>query len=79
MEEEEVAPIVDADPFGQNLLETKDPLVEALKYLRPLEKAAPGQVSTWLLSFEIAVRRSAFLSSHFSSGIVLILFYFPDF
>lgn len=68
VEEEEIpAPIVDQDPVGEVLLQTKEPLVQALKFLKPLEKAAPGMIDTWLLSFEVAIRRgeSRFVSSLF--------------
>lgn len=61
-EEEVVAPVVDLDPVGELLLQTKEPLVQALKFLRPLEKAAPEQVQTWVLSYEVAIRRG--LSFH---------------
>lgn len=59
-EEEVVAPVVDKDPVGELLLQTKEPLVQALKFLRPLEKAAPDQVQTWVLSYEVAIRRGLF-------------------
>lgn len=48
--------------MGKLLLETKEPLAQALKILRPLEKSAAGRVSTWLLSYEVAIRRRTLLS-----------------
>ncbi|CEQ41002.1 SPOSA6832_02667, partial [Sporobolomyces salmonicolor] len=48
---------VDADPQGLKLLATETPLDDALKFLKPLERARPREVQTWVLSFEVALRR----------------------
>ncbi|KAI5478629.1 hypothetical protein MNV49_004771 [Pseudohyphozyma bogoriensis] len=63
-EEDEVPPpAVDQDPSGDKLLATKEPLDEALKFLKPLEKVAAGNVGTWLISFEVAIRREKYLQA----------------
>lgn len=55
--------VVDSDPLGEKLFQTKTPLEEALKALKPLEKAAPNDINTWLLSYQVAIRRGKSLSS----------------
>ncbi|KAK4702781.1 N-alpha-acetyltransferase 15/16, NatA auxiliary subunit, partial [Phenoliferia sp. Uapishka_3] len=62
-EDETPAPIIDADPNGDKLLATTKPLDAALTFLRPLEKAAGGFLETWLLSFEVAIRREKYLQA----------------
>lgn len=62
-EEEVVPPVVDLDPRGDELLQTKTPLEEALKFLKPLEKAASANIGTWVLSFEVAIRREKYLQA----------------
>lgn len=49
--------VVDADPLGEILLATKDPLGEAIKWLKPLEKCAPKNEGVWELSYEVNLRR----------------------
>ncbi|KAL8280686.1 hypothetical protein RQP46_007009 [Phenoliferia psychrophenolica] len=64
VDEDEVVPvIVDQDPNGDKLLATETPLDVALTFLRPLEKAAGGEVGTWVLSFEVAIRREKYLQA----------------
>jgi len=48
--------IVDEDPNGDLLLK-KDPLEEAKKYTAILTKNAPRRFSTWILSYDVAMRR----------------------
>mmetsp|Transcript_3344 Transcript_3344/g.4470 ORF Transcript_3344/g.4470 Transcript_3344/m.4470 type:complete len:260 (+) Transcript_3344:259-1038(+) len=48
--------VVDPDPFGKELLQ-KDPLEEAKKYSAILSKYAPNSIKTWLLQYDVAVRR----------------------
>ncbi|GAA5962657.1 hypothetical protein JCM21900_006758 [Sporobolomyces salmonicolor] len=65
-EEEAPAPLnvyVDADPQGLKLLATETPLDDALKFLKPLERARPREVQTWVLSFEAALRRGKYLDA----------------
>jgi len=59
-EEEEDAPApaaVDEDPVGAKLLREKKPLAEAARWLAPLEKLARDDVQTWVLSFEVHLRK----------------------
>lgn len=52
--------VFDPDPRGLELIKTDEPLVEALKFLRPLQKEAGAELDTWLLTYEVAIRRSEF-------------------
>lgn len=55
------AVVVDLDPLGELLLATKEPLVEAIKWLRPLEQSAQSSPVTWQLSYEVNIRRGKYL------------------
>lgn len=57
------APVVDLDPLGEALLETKTPLDAATKWLKPLETCAKGSEGTWELSFEVNIRRGTLSAS----------------
>jgi peptide alpha-N-acetyltransferase len=46
----------DTDPDGKELM-LKDPLEEANKYSVMLAAHAPGQLSTWMLRYDVAIRR----------------------
>lgn len=48
----------DPDPLGNELVQTKDPLKEALKYLTPMLAHTPQNIEVQLLGFEVYVRRS---------------------
>jgi len=48
---------VDDDPDGKELLKSKVPLDEARNYSAILSKHAPGKVSTWILQFDVSMRR----------------------
>ncbi|PIA65249.1 hypothetical protein AQUCO_00100614v1 [Aquilegia coerulea] len=52
---------VDLDPNGTKLLEVEDPLLEATKYLKLLQKNSSESLETHLLSFEINMRRQKVL------------------
>ncbi|KAE8718414.1 E3 ubiquitin-protein ligase [Hibiscus syriacus] len=52
---------VDADPYGEKLLKTEDPLSEATKYLKLLRKHSPDSLETHLLSFEVNMRKQKIL------------------
>ncbi|KAA8541840.1 hypothetical protein F0562_022992 [Nyssa sinensis] len=52
---------VDPDPHGEKLLQVEDPLLEATKYLRLLQKHSPDFLETHLLAFEIHMRRQKIL------------------
>ncbi|XP_076902750.1 N-terminal acetyltransferase A complex auxiliary subunit NAA15-like [Bidens hawaiensis] len=52
---------VDPDPHGEKLLQIEDPLVEAGKYLKLLQKHSSDYLETHLLSFEINMRKEKIL------------------
>ncbi|XP_062103949.1 N-terminal acetyltransferase A complex auxiliary subunit NAA15-like [Humulus lupulus] len=52
---------VDPDPHGEKLLQVEDPLLEATKYLKFLQKNSPDSLETHLLSFEVNVRKQKVL------------------
>ncbi|MED6120077.1 N-alpha-acetyltransferase 16, NatA auxiliary subunit [Stylosanthes scabra] len=52
---------VDPDPHGEKLLQVEDPLSEATKYLKLLQKNSPNSLETHLLAFECYTRRNKIL------------------
>ncbi|KAL5576384.1 hypothetical protein UlMin_018083 [Ulmus minor] len=48
---------VDPDPHGEKLLQVEDPLSEATKYLKLLQKNSPDSLETHLLAFEVNFRK----------------------
>ncbi|XP_074275958.1 N-terminal acetyltransferase A complex auxiliary subunit NAA15 [Silene latifolia] len=48
---------VDPDPHGEKLLQVEDPLMEATKYLKLLQKNSSDSLETHLLSFEVNMRK----------------------
>ncbi|KAL1551466.1 N-alpha-acetyltransferase 16, NatA auxiliary subunit [Salvia divinorum] len=52
---------VDPDPHGEKLLQVEDPLVEATKYLKLLQKHSSDSLQTHLLSFEVNMRKQKIL------------------
>ncbi|MBA0745386.1 hypothetical protein Gogos_007963 [Gossypium gossypioides] len=52
---------VDPDPYGEKLLKTDDPLSEATKYLKLLQKNSSDSLETHLLSFEVNIRKQKIL------------------
>ncbi|KAB1218605.1 N-alpha-acetyltransferase 16, NatA auxiliary subunit [Morella rubra] len=52
---------VDPDPHGEKLLQIEDPLLEATKYLKLLQKNSPDSLETHLLSFELNMRKQRIL------------------
>lgn len=51
----------DPDPFGKTLLETKEPLKDAMKFLGPLLECSPRQVEAQCVGFEVYLRRKKYL------------------
>ncbi|KAK5212997.1 hypothetical protein LTR41_001945 [Exophiala xenobiotica] len=51
----------DPDPFGKTLVETKEPLKDAMKFLTPLLECAPQLVEAQCVGFEIYLRRRKYL------------------
>ncbi|KAG4955373.1 hypothetical protein JHK85_041753 [Glycine max] len=52
---------VDPDPCGEKLLQVEDPLLEATKYLKLLQKNSPDSLETHFLSFELYMRKQRIL------------------
>ncbi|KAJ5777968.1 N-terminal acetyltransferase A complex subunit n.t1.c1 [Penicillium odoratum] len=48
----------DADPFGNTLVQTKDPLKEAMKFLTPLLDLSSQHIESQILGFEVYLRRN---------------------
>ncbi|KAH0920507.1 hypothetical protein HID58_028167 [Brassica napus] len=52
---------VDPDPHGEKLIQVEEPMAEASKYLRLLQKHSSNSLETHLLSFEVNMRKQKFL------------------
>ncbi|CAN6442127.1 unnamed protein product [Victoria cruziana] len=52
---------VDLDPHGEKLLQVEDPLAEATKYLKLLQKNSSASTETHVLSFELNMRKHKIL------------------
>nr|GEV96903.1 N-terminal acetyltransferase A complex auxiliary subunit NAA15-like isoform X2 [Tanacetum cinerariifolium] len=52
---------VDTDPNGEKLLQIEDPLMEAGKYLKLVQKHSSDYLETHLLSFEVNMRKQKIL------------------
>lgn len=50
----------DPDPLGNTLLQTNDPLKEAMKYLTPLLESSLPEIEAQCLGFEVYLRRGKF-------------------
>ncbi|KAF8940408.1 N-alpha-acetyltransferase 16, NatA auxiliary subunit [Haplosporangium gracile] len=51
----------DEDPEGTKYTKCEDPLGEALKFLQPLQQLAATRIETYLMAFEIYVRKNKLL------------------
>lgn len=51
----------DPDPFGKQLVETKDGLKDAMKFLGPLLEFCPDVVDAQVVGFEVFIRRKKYL------------------
>lgn len=51
----------DVDPFGKTLLETKEPLKDAMKFLSPLLESSPQLTEAQCVGFELYLRRKKYL------------------
>ena len=67
----------DKDPKGQKLLQTTDPLADAMKFVTPLLEYSPRNLEAQLASFEVFIRRSSCPFSHFPLYLPLSLSLFP--
>jgi peptide alpha-N-acetyltransferase len=50
----------DPDPKGQQLVETKAPLDDALRYLVPMLEMSPRNIEAQNMGFELFIRRSEY-------------------
>jgi N-alpha-acetyltransferase 15/16, NatA auxiliary subunit len=50
----------DTDPLGNKLVQTKEPLKDALKFLAPLLEFSPGDIDAQTAGFEVYIRRREF-------------------
>jgi peptide alpha-N-acetyltransferase len=50
----------DQDPNGEKLLQTKQPLEDALRFLQPMLELAPKNIEAQNVGFEVYLRRSKF-------------------
>ncbi|KAM0786902.1 hypothetical protein ACM66B_002326 [Microbotryomycetes sp. NB124-2] len=55
--------VVDEDPWGTKLLKTSKPLEDALKIVKPLQREAPQEAITWVLTYKIAARQGKYLQA----------------
>jgi peptide alpha-N-acetyltransferase len=51
----------DPDPLGNKLVQTKEPLQDAMKFLTPLLEFSPKNIEAQFLGFEVYIRRGTFL------------------
>ncbi|OAG22220.1 TPR-like protein [Alternaria alternata] len=51
----------DQDPNGEKLLQTKQPLEDALRFLQPMLELAPKNIEAQNVGFEVYLRRNKFL------------------
>ena len=51
----------DTDPFGKQLVETKEPMKDAMKFLGPLLEYCPDVVEGQIVGFEVYMRRKRYL------------------
>ena len=51
----------DTDPFGKQLVEAKEPMKDAMKFLAPLLEYCPDVVEGQIVGFEVCMRRKKYL------------------
>jgi tetratricopeptide (TPR) repeat protein len=51
----------DQDPFGKTLVETKEPLLDAMKFLTPLLESSPSLIEAQEVGFAVFMRRKKYL------------------
>lgn len=56
----------DPDPLGKALVETKEPLQDAMKFLTPLLDLSPQNVEAQSMGFEVYIRRREYLRLDFT-------------
>jgi peptide alpha-N-acetyltransferase len=53
--------VTDSDPDGEKYVNTEKPLVEALKFIKPLELLTPESAEVNALGFEVYIRQNKLL------------------
>lgn len=53
----------DTDPNGDKLLQTKEPLEAALRFLRPMLELSPQNIEAQTVGFEVYIRRKKYLQA----------------
>lgn len=61
--DDETVTAKDDDPEGLKLLAVANPLEQAAKLLPPLYSLRPQLLDTWLVSYDVAVRRGQHITS----------------
>jgi hypothetical protein len=61
-EEEEVVVAKDDDPDGHKAISVEDPLEQAAKLLQPFASRRHKLLDIWLVTYDVALRRSTFRS-----------------
>lgn len=51
----------DLDPFGKTIVETKEPLKDAMKFLAPVLESCPELIEAQCVGFELYIRRKKYL------------------
>lgn len=60
---------VDQDPKGEKLLQTSEPLIEAMKFINPLLEFSAKNIEAQQVGFEVFLRRSKNLFAHMLANI----------
>lgn len=64
----------DKDPKGEKLLQTSEPLTDAMKFIMPLLEYSPRNIDAQQVGFEVFLRRSKKHPPRIGSTVVLIFF-----
>jgi peptide alpha-N-acetyltransferase len=59
----EPPPVKDEDPDGSKLLASPDALELAAKFLSPVVALVKDNLDVWILTYDVAIRRSEFIST----------------
>jgi tetratricopeptide (TPR) repeat protein len=58
----------DSDPLGNTLVQTQDPLKDAMKFLAPLLRSSPQNIEAQCLGFEVYSRQSELICWNLKTG-----------
>ena len=68
----------DQDPNGEKMLQTPEPLVEAMKYVSPLLEFSPKNVQAQQVAFEVFLRRSKFYQLPLHKQSIYLSFFYDS-